>query len=210
MARRYCQSAIALVAIASCDSVSVQPTTLTLSNKTDTSATVYVSFGSDSIIDADDWPVCHASGKSCKFVVRSGKTIPLPSNDYLNASIAFDGQVACGNTKAELNINNPNWYDILDVSLVDGYSNNIEITATPTGGAEQKFGRPQPTGNNLVPGLYPYGCDICVERESPPCGIAKGKFGCKNGTQYDPDVPCQWKGPRIGGGYLAVDIALVK
>ena len=39
-----------------------------------------------------------------------------------------------------------------------------------------------------------------MERQNPPCGITKGTTGCKKGTQYDPDVPCQWQGPTKGGG----------
>lgn len=104
-------------------------------------------------------------------------------------------------TKAEVNINNPDWYDTFDVSLVDGYSNDVEMTYTPPSGPTQTLGPPKgQTGNEKVYGLFPYGCDICVERQNPPCGISKGKAGCKTGTQYKPDVPCQVQGTVKGGG----------
>jgi hypothetical protein len=48
------------------------------------------------------------------------------------------------------------------------------------------------------------GCDICTARDNPPCGIAKGKEGCKAGTQYKPDVPCQNQGKKMGGGSVVV------
>ena len=65
-----------------------------------------------------------------------------------------------------------------------------------------------PTGNEKVFGVFPFGCDICVARHSPPCGIKPGKEGCKTGSQYKPDVPCQYQGTVLGGG-TAVTIALV-
>jgi hypothetical protein len=158
---------------------------------------VYVAFGADSAIT--QWPVCPATTRlNCKFSLKAHATQDLPlGGSYLNATLSFGAPVTCSTTKAELNLNNPQWYDIADVSLVDGYSNRIEIDA---GGV--KLGPPVgATGNEKVYGVFPNGCDICVARQSPPCGMKPGKDGCKKGPdQYHPDVPCQFQGKVLGGG----------
>ncbi len=182
-------------------------TALTVENQTKVATTVYVSFGSDSKITAPDWSsFCTGAGLNCSFPLgpSASQALPNPSNAYLNATFAFGQPVACGVTKAEVNINNPKWYDTLDVSLVDGYSDKVQISATPTGAPTVTLGPPLgETGNEKVYGLFPLGCDICVERQNPPCGIPKGKQGCKTGTPSDPDVPCQWQGPVQGGSGTA-------
>ena len=178
-------------------------TALLISNGQKDAIDVYVSFGSDSKIIADDWGFCSGSGLSCNFSLggQTTKLMPNPTGAYINATFSFGAPVGCGTTKAEININNPTWYDTLDVSLVDGYSNDLEIVVTPVSGKAVTLGPPNgETGNEKVYGLFPYGCDICVERQNPPCGISKGKTGCKKGTQYKPDVPCQFQGATKGGG----------
>ena len=180
------------------DSTSLNGTAVSVQNTRTVATTVHVSFGADSKVTAADWSFCAGSGLTCSFPLAASttKALPNPSGPYLNATFSFDAAVGCGVTKAEVNINNPSWYNILDVSLVDGYSNDIEITTGSTTLGPVKG----ETGNEKAYGVYPYGCDICVERQNPPCGIAKGKQGCKTGTQYDPDVPCQWQGTNKGGG----------
>lgn len=178
-------------------------TSLKIANDQEGAIEVFVSFGSDSAITANDWTFCKGSGLNCNFNLagRSSQPLPNPQGKYLNATFSFGSPVGCGVTKAEVNLNNPKWYDTFDVSLVDGYSNNIEMVYTPPEGKAQTLGPPKgETGNEKVYGIFPYGCDICVERQNPPCGIAKGKQGCKEGTQYDPDVPCQVQGTTMGGG----------
>ena len=202
----------AVLAIASCHcSPDGDPTIVSVKNATDNPTTVYVSFGSDSKVNGGDWSFCSGSNDKCSFALGAHGTKAMPtSSKYLNATFAFGQEVGCGATKAEVNVNNPSWYDILDVSLVDGFSNKIQIEAMPDGQKPITLGPPaSQTGNEKVYGLYPYGCDICVERQNPPCGITKGKFGCKKGTQYDPDVPCQWQGSQKGGGKLGVQVQLV-
>src|SRR3990172_6384447 len=172
-------------------------------------ATVYVSFGSDSAVLPSSWSFCTSATRlNCQFPLGSQATQVLPlSGKYLNATIAFDSPVGCGATKAELNVNNPNWYDTLDVSLVDGYSNNIFIEVAD-GGQKLVLGPPRgKTGNERVFGVFPYGCDCCTKRQDPPCGIPPGGTGCKGGSQYKPDVPCQWQGSVMGGG-STVKVAL--
>jgi hypothetical protein len=206
-----CTVTILLAICVSACNGTTNPTTVKAKNGTTDSATVHVSFGTDSKVTGDDWSFCTGEKDKCSFALGKGDSKPLPTNGkYLNATLAFDKDVGCGTTKAEVNVNNPKWYDILDVSLVDGYNKKIKILATPTGKSEIALGPPDgQTGNDKAFGVFPYGCDICVERQSPPCGIAKGKFGCKEGTQYDPDVPCQWQGTKMGGGDLAVTVELV-
>lgn len=225
----------ALFAVMSCSkscscsngtSAAVGKSVAMVTNGTTQDAIVFVSFGSDSVVLPGDWTFCHATSKlDCNFPIQSKVIQPLPlAGKYLNATFVFNGQ-GCGTTKAELNINNPKWYDIADVSLVDGYSNEIEIAV----GAAAEQTEPEKTsrdgatkdgkivlgpphgkdGNEKVFGLYPYGCDICVARQKPPCAIASGGPGCKGGTQYKPDVPCQFQGGTMGGSG-SYDVRLVQ
>jgi hypothetical protein len=114
----------------------------------------------------------------------------------LNATLSAGQPVSCGSTKAELNVNHPGAFDVVDVSLVDGFNVKMAINFNGT-----ILGPPVgKEGNEKVFGVYPLGCDICTARQSPPCGIPAGGPGCKAGTQYKPDVPCQAQGPTVGGG----------
>lgn len=183
-------------------------TTVSVGNDTDADATVYLAFGANSVVlpASTGWSFCVAtSNLTCGFKLAAHQAQELPlAGQYLNVTIAFDAGVGCGSTKAELNVNNPAWYDTLDVSLVDGFSNRIAITSDAT-----KIGPPVGrNGNEKVFGVFPYGCDVCVARQAPPCGIAPGGSGCKIGTQYKPDVACQFQGSVMGGGAV-VRVALV-
>jgi hypothetical protein len=186
----------------------------TVSVRSSSATTVYVAFGADSAITADDWSFCSGSGLTCSFPLDGVQRLPI-EGAHLNATFAFGQPVGCGVTKAEVNVNNPNWYDILDVSLVDGYSNDILISVFETGDlSPTPIGPPKgASGNEHVFGVFPLGCDLCVQRGDPPCGIEPGPLhgdGCKlKGTQYDPDPPCQWQGSTKGGD-SAVVIELVQ
>jgi hypothetical protein len=206
-------------------------TQVSVVNQTASTTTVYVSFGADSAITQDTWAsFCTGSGLTCQFTLPGNggtQALPNPTGAYLNATFAFNSPVGCNATKAEVNVNNPNWYDILDVSLVDGYSNNVAIIATPTSGSPITLGPPNgASGNESVYGLYPLGCDVCVARCSPPCGISKsnplvgcdascnncqsnGVDGCKGGSQTAPTVPCQYQGSQLGGGGESVQVVLM-
>lgn len=171
-----------------------------LLNTTVDPVVAYFAFGADSVVLPAAWTFCTSTAKlTCQFTLPGHGTQALPlGGKYLNVTFAFDAQVGCGSTKAELNLNNPKWYDIADVSLVDGYSNKIAITVNGT-----KLGPPNgAAGNEKVLGVFPLGCDICTARQSPPCGMKPGKSGCKRGTQYKPDVPCQFQGAVMGGGSI--------
>lgn len=172
---------------------------LGVENATDAPVTVYVAFGSDSVVRASSWSLCgDAAGLGCQFDVPANTTYALPtSGSYLNATMAFGGPVGCGRTKVELNLNNPSWYDTVDVSLVDGFSSSVKLTygQTVLGPVTSAV------GNEGALGVYPIGCDLCVSRSSAtPCGMVPGTDGCKAGTQYDPKVPCQYQGAVMGGG----------
>jgi hypothetical protein len=203
---------IALLGLSSCSSScscskppqvsdASSPSTVVVFNDAPDDTIVSIAFGSTSIVTGG-WAFCNDGGSGCVFPLKARAKQALPLNgQYFNATIAFGAPtVGCGSTKAEININNPKWYDITDVSLVDGYSNGIVIEVTDASGLT-KLGPPVGrTGNEKVFGLYPLGCDICVARDQPSCGMSKGKDGCKTGTQYNPDVPCQYQGPTMSGG----------
>jgi hypothetical protein len=188
---------LALIMLAIATIANAGTSTLSITNLTKADTVVYFAFGADSVIV--NWSFCPTTSRlNCQFTLKKGATKALPLNgQYLNATISFGAPVTCNTTKAELNINNPNWYDVADVSLVDGYNGKIAINAGGT-----KLGPPLgPTGNERVLGLFPMGCDICVARQNPPCGMTPGKDGCKTGPdQYHPDVICQWQGTVKGGG----------
>lgn len=166
--------------------------------------TAFLAFGADSKVLPAAIPECAVTAPlNCELPIKGSVTLANPEGLYLNVTIAFGAPVGCGATKAEVNVNNPAWFDTLDVSLVDGYSTPIAIDYTPPGGSETTLGPPRgPTGNEKIEGVFPLGCDICTARQNPPCGMTPGTEGCKSGTQYKPDVPCQFQGVVKGGGGL--------
>lgn len=182
------------------------PVTLTIKNATDKAAVANFAFGADSVVLPASWPNCVASAAlNCALPIAAHSEALLTAGQYLNATLAFDAGVGCGATKAELNMNNPKWYNTLDISLVDGYSNKVTIASD-----DKTLGPPLGAqGNEKVYGLFPLGCDICTARQNPPCGMKPGGSGCKAGTQYKPDVPCQYQGVKMGGG-SSVTVTLVK
>jgi hypothetical protein len=183
-------------------------------NDTGNAVAVFATFGADSVVRSAAWSSFCTPQPSggCQFPLSGHATQDLPlGGQYLNATFTFNHAATCGSTKAEVNINNPKWYDIADVSLVDGYSDKIKITAVEPGAdaGANVLGPPVGReGNERVFGVFPLGCDVCVARQSPPCGMKPGKSGCKMGTQYKPDVPCQYQGSVMGGG-TSFTIALV-
>jgi hypothetical protein len=143
-----------------------------------------------------DVPFCKVTGPlNCEFTLgaNSSLDIPNPQAKYLNMALAFNAQVACGSTKAEVLVNNPNWFDVLDVSVVDGFNEKIQINLTPTGGSMTQLGPPVgKLGNQKVFGVFPYGCTICAGIKNAPCGDAGGGE-CKSGSESKPDVLCQYQ-----------------
>ena len=167
-----------------------------ITNQQGTPAEVYINFAADSVLKPTDLPFCRVTGPlNCQFTLaaRSSQEVPNPQAKYLNMALAFNAQVTCGSTKAEVLVNNPNWFDILDVSVVDGFNEKIQINLTPTGGNMTQLGPPVgKLGNQKVFGVFPYACTICAGIKNAPCGDA-GKGECKLGTESNPDVPCQYQ-----------------
>jgi hypothetical protein len=180
-------------------------TQVTVTNRQDVAASVWMTFGADSVVRPSDW----CDGDPC-FHLDAGesKALPNPGGRYANVTIAFNSPVGCGSTKAELNLNNPRWYDVVDVSLVDGFNEIVALVLTPSSGEPTTIQPNGPTGNQRVLGLYPLGCDICVARQNPPCDIPLGNQECKSGSQSAPDVPCQVQGTPLGGGGQSVEVVL--
>lgn len=182
--------------------------TLVIENQRSESVSVFVAFGSDSVTNAASFPLlCGDAGAlSCSFQVNASGTVTLDTGaSYTNATIAFLAPVGCGATKAELNLNNPAWYDTLDVSLVDGFNAPVRVRD-----GDLTVEALTESGNETAFGVYPLGCDICVSREAPPCGFPVGPSEeCKTGTQDDPDVPCQAQSAVLGGGTGTVTVSLL-
>lgn len=190
-----------------------------MSNLTDASAQVNISVGSDSVVLPSTWDFCHVdAGLMCSFKLAAGISRALPTGgQYLNASIAFNSPVGCsgpsgGPTIAEFTANNLNGYGTADVSLVNGWNAKVEILVDG-----QTLGPAKWQHNENVSGVFPYGCDICVARQNPPCGIpACGSSpndggqgcGCKPGGQYNPMVPCQITYQKADAGSL-LNVALL-
>lgn len=179
--------------------------TVSIKNDTGKHTVVYLAFGADSVVlpSSAGWSFCKGSGLNCTFPLNPDGLRELPlAGQYLNVTISFGQAVTCGVTKAELNVNNPKWYDVMDVSLVDGFSNEVEIETKDSNGPHV-FRPNGPNGNATALGVFPIGCDVCVQRQKPPCGMSPGpvnRDGCKAGTQFNPNPPCQYQGPTMSGG----------
>jgi hypothetical protein len=175
-----------------------------LVNNTRGSVPVYISFASDSVINASQLSsFCTKfppeTNLKCRLTMAPGSLeIPNPQFKYLNLAVTFNGQVGCGTTKGELTANFPSWYDTMDVSEVDGFNNKVEIDAISSSGGTQKIGPANGiTGNRLLFGVYPYKCSICVDLGTPPsCPDTPPpgkKSECKDGTENNPTPPCQYQ-----------------
>ena len=167
-----------------------------ITNQQGTPAEVYINFAADSVLKPTDVPFCKVTGSlNCQFTLaaRSSMDIPNPQAKYFNMALAFNAPVSCGSTKAEVLVNNPSWFDVFDVSVVDGFNEKIQMNLTPTGGGTTQLGPPVgKLGNQKVFGVFPYGCTICAGIKNAPCGDA-GAGQCKLGTESKPDVLCQYQ-----------------
>ena len=181
--------------------------TLMVASERDSDVMVFIAFGADSAITG--WPACPPTTRlNCQFSLAQKAAVTLPlGGKYLNATLAVGKAPGCGTTKAELNLNNPRWYDVVDISLVDGFDSAMGMTVAEGGHRTVLGPVTSSSGNEKALGVFPLGCDVCTAREHPPCGLIPGKDGCKAGTQYKPDVPCQIQGATKGGG-LAVTVSV--
>jgi len=170
-----------------------------LVNNQSSPAGVFINFGADSVINVTNLDgFCDSQSTAplnCHHTLAANSSEELPNPDfkYVNLALAFNNPVTCGATKAEVIANNPNWYDIMDVSVVDGFNNKIEIDATARGGTTVKLGPPAGiTGNQLLFGVFPFACTQCAAILNAPCG-SNGPGECHAGTESNPDPPCQYQ-----------------
>ena len=180
--------------------------TLTVKNDTKADAVLYVAFGADSEFTPADWPSCtQTSALNCTLALKAKSSHEAPlAGQYANLTMAFNAAPGCGSTKAEANLNNPSWYDTTDISLVDGFNEQVMMTVTDSTG-EKKLGPViGAEGNEDNFGVFPLGCDGCALRIDPPCGQSAGGPGCHGGTQYDPKPVCQYQSGAKGGSSAVV------
>lgn len=184
-------------------------TTVTIENQTQEGVTVYIAFGSRSIITpaAPNWEFCHEEKSYplvCDFTLApaSIQTLPL-AGMYANFTVSMGAAVTCGSSLAEVNVNqtSPPWYNTADVSLVNGFNAKLAIEYVTASGDHKTLGPVEKErGNERAFGVFPLACDVCVSRSAPPCGYKHGPSPeCKKGTQDKPDVVCQYQGQAMSG-----------
>ncbi len=186
-----------------------EPSKLYVQNEKSVPVKVFVTFGGDSCITQANMKIsggvtkCEPSvNNSCVFTLANGERQEIQLElCRADLTFRFNSAEGCGTTKAEVNMNVPNWDDTWNISLVDGWNENVRIDIVTSDIGTKTMGPTQgKTGNQRAFGVYPYGCDVCTARQKPPCGIEMGDSECKtpNGVnnQYSADVPCQWNHPR--------------
>jgi hypothetical protein len=184
-------------------------TTVTIENQTTEGTTVYIAFGSKSIITpmAPNWEFCQPEKSQplvCDFTLAPASIQTLPfASMYANFTVSFGAAVTCGSSLAEVNINqtNPAWYNTADISLVNGFNAKLAIEYVTASGERKMLGPVEKErGNEKAFGVFPLACDVCVSRSAPPCGYKHGwSPECKKGTQFKPDVICQYQGQAMSG-----------
>jgi hypothetical protein len=176
--------------------------TVTITNTQGQPATIFINFGADSAINANDLgSLCGKpnSPLNCQFQLgpNGSQQIPNPQMKYINMTLAFNAPITCGTTKAEMTVNNPNFCDVFDVSVVDGFNERMQITVDERPvGQLVTLGPPLGlTKNQNVFGVFPYGCDRCAANVSPPpaCGPYPGNSACHAGTEFNPIPVCQYQ-----------------
>jgi len=172
---------------------------IVLVNNQSSAADVFINFASNSVINVTNLGgFCDSQSigsLNCHHTLAANKSEDLPNPDfkYVNLALAFNHVVDCGATKAEVIANNPNWYDIMDVSVVDGFNNKIEIDATEHGKMPVKLGPPAGmTGNQQLFGVFPFACTQCAAILNAPCG-SNGAGECHAGIESNPNPPCQYQ-----------------
>jgi len=183
--------------------------TVTIINNQSAPATVFTNFGAESVLRPKDLSFCQQQPDNCQFTLgaRQSREITNPQKKKLVMSLAFNKPVDCGSTKAEIIVNNPDFCDNADVSVVDGFNERIQIKVdTPPNIV--LLGPPKGLlGNQQVFGVFPYGCDRCAASVSPQraCGPYPPNQ-CHAGTEHRPDPVCQWQINQPKG---RVDIVLL-
>ena len=184
--------------------------TVTIINNQSAPATVFINFSDTSLLNSKDLSFCRQQpALNCQFTLgaKQSQEITNPLKKKLIMSLAFNKPVTCGSTKAEITVNNPEFCDNADVSVVDGFNEKIEIkVAAPP--STVILGPPKGLlGNQEVFGVFPYGCDRCAANVSPQkaCGPYPPNQ-CHGGTEHRPNPVCQW---QINQPNAKVDILLL-
>lgn len=171
-----------------------------LVNNQSSAAGVFINFSDISAINAGDLAgFCDSTSPplNCHLTLaaNSSKELPNPGFKYVNMAVSFNSPVTCGATKAELTANNPAWFDVMDVSVVDGFNNKIQIDAIASSGSKVTMGPPAGmTGNQLLFGVYPFKCDGCAVIKNPPnCPGMAVPAECHGGKEFMPIPPCQYQ-----------------
>jgi hypothetical protein len=160
--------AIAVAMLFANDMVSAQPLTdvrqamsdkhkrIILVNNQSSPAEVNINFGADSKINVNNLGgFCDSASVAplqCHLTLdgQQQKALPNPNFKYVNMAVAFNHAVACGATKAEVIANNHAWYDIMDVSVVDGFNNRSGSSRTPAPLADRSRSLDLPPGNPAI------------------------------------------------------------
>jgi hypothetical protein len=169
-------------------------------NRTQAATVVFASFGSGGAVSQADWAafcVPLDANVGCSFPLGPGGGQDLPTDGkFLNVTLSFNSYPGCNVTLGELDLNNPAWTeDTANISLVNGWSNDVEIIAAGADGGRGARTRPDgsfsgaasaaepdgvtlgptqgPSNNSSVFGVYPNGCDVCTAKQNPPCNIQK-------------------------------------
>jgi hypothetical protein len=180
-----------------------------LKNEQTDAADVYITWQGTSVYGNSDWDACKGQAMPyCKTSVggKASVTIPNASKKWMNLNLSFNKSTfgatnQCNATLAEVDVNNPNWYAVMDVSVVNGFNEKIQINAgsTTLGPAVGK------TGNQNVFGVFPYGCTTCTALNGPPCGD-DGVAQCHPTKNGGPDPVCQYQMNASG----TVEVILLK
>lgn len=228
-AKMFLMLALPLVFAAVSASAADDRTSLTIKNGTDQSVTVGVILAAlggacplghppvtadqlsgagfcQDVIDSANPPY---AGKCTLTLDANGeKTFPSFDNTCLSGNVTFGGYASCpggafpeGTTTAEFTLNPQDGFEVVDISLVNGYSDKVEISMQ--GGAEWsdsvetvKQIVSKPLGMNVGnPGVYPKNCTICTALSGSPvcpgfsptptcqssaiCNVQRGTYGGK-------------------------------
>src|SRR5271155_3652036 len=87
--------------------INANPSTVTLVNESSVNIMAYIAFGADSVVLPSSITACNVdAGLTCQFMVPAHENANLPlGGQYLNATVSYGAPVACGSTKAEVNVN---------------------------------------------------------------------------------------------------------
>jgi len=114
----------------------------------------------------------------------AGSCIELPNPDKKNMNLvaAFSTSEPssfpdCNHTFAEANLNDPHNFNIVDISVNDGYNAVIQIKHVATAGTPEVVAGPNAKGlygNGEIAGVFPYGCNDCAPHSAQSGSFKSG------------------------------------